>query len=504
MRSLSSIRPSIWSATSSSTAYPPLTADLRVDAAVVGGGITGLTTALLLLRQGLSVAIVEGDRIASSTTGYTTAKLSSLHGLSYATIADKHGEEAARLYGEANQVAIEAVVAFARDNNIACNLTRMPAFTYAESEEMADAVRGEAAIAGRLGLPASLVTDTGLPFPVLAAVRFENQAMFHPRRYCLGLAEVFAKQGGRLFERTSVHSIEPGDPHTLATAGGSVKATHVVQATQLPLYDPFGFFTANVASQSYGMAVRSDKAPPGMYLSAETPARSIRPFVDGDNRYLIIGGEGHRVAREADTTERYRALDAWARQTFGTPEPAFSWSAHDYLPSDGLPYIGRLTPEVDGLWMATGFKKWGLTNGTVAALILSDLIAGRANPWGSTFDSMRLKPKSSANKLLQRQADLAARSAGPPVTGTLPAEIGEVTAGSGKVFKSGTEKVAVYRDGEGAMHTFSAVCTHMGCEVAFNRAERTWDCPCHGSRFNMDGTVIHGPAVNDLKPFQGS
>lgn len=503
MGSLSSIGPSIWTATSATSEYPPLPADLTVDAAVVGGGITGLTTALMLLRQGLSVALLEADRIASSTTGYTTAKLSSLHGLSYAAIAEDHGEEAARLYGRANEAAIETVVGLARDNGIACDLVRMPAFTYAQTDEKADAVEREAAIAGRLGLPASLVAETGLPFPVSAAVRFDNQAMFHPRKYCLGLAEVFVKEGGRVFERTPVLSIEPG-PHTLATAGGSVKATHVIQATLLPLYDPLGFFTSNFPHQSYGMAVLCENPPPGLYLSAETPARTIRPLLDGNTSYLIVGGEGHKVAREPDTTERYKALTEWARRTFGTGEPAFAWSAHDYIPSDGLPYIGRLTPDAEGLWVATGFKKWGLTNGTAAALILSDLIAGKSNPWALAFDSLRLKPKPSAKKMLQHQAELAAQAGGPPVRGALPDEAGEVQPGEGKVVKAGGEKLAVYRDGEGALHTLSATCMHMACTVAFNKAERTWDCPCHGSRFDVGGRVVHGPAVYDLKPFQES
>ena len=505
MESLSAVGPSIWTASSPTTAYPPLSADRDADAVVVGGGITGLSTALLLLRQGLSVVLLEADRIAASTTGYTTAKLSSLHGLTFTTIADANGDDTARLYGRANEAAIETVVRLARDNGIECNLERMPAFTYAETEEMAGAIEREVETARRLGLPASLVNETDLPFPVKAAIRMDNQAMFHPRKYCIGLARAFAGEGGRLFERTPVLGIEPGSPHKVATAHGTITARHVIQATQLPFYDPFGFFTVNVPHQSYGLAVLFDQpAPRGMYLSAEAPTRSIRPFRDGERTYLILGGEGHKVAREPDTAQRYAALEEWASRTFGTGEPAYKWSAHDYIPSDGLPYIGKLAPDTEGLWIGTGFKKWGLTNGTAAALILNDLIAGRQNSWAPAFDSLRLKPKSSAGKMLQRQADLAGQAGAPPITGGWPGEADELAAGTGRVIKSGGQKLAVYRDGSGDFHNFSAVCTHMGCDVAFNIAERTWDCPCHGSRFDVNGRVVHGPAVRELKPFRAS
>jgi glycine/D-amino acid oxidase-like deaminating enzyme/nitrite reductase/ring-hydroxylating ferredoxin subunit len=503
MGSLPAVGPSIWTASSSATAYPSLPGDTTADAVVIGGGITGLTTALLLLRQGLNVVLLESDRIAASTTGHTTAKLSSLHGLTYASIAEVHGDDTARLYGLANEAAIETVVRLARDNDIECNIERMPAFTYAETEEMAGAIESEVATARRLGLPASLVNETDLPFPVKAAIRMDNQAMFHPRKYCIGLARAFTGAGGRLFERTPVLGIEPGPPHKVVAASGTVAARHVVQATQLPFYDPFGYFTVNVPHQSYGLAVLFDQpAPQGMYLSAEAPTHSIRPFRDGNWTYLILSGEGHKVAREPDTAQRYAALTEWAHRTFGTGEPSYAWSAHDYIPRDGLPYIGRLAPDTEGLWVATGFKKWGLTNGTVAALILSDLIAGRENPWTPAFDSLRLKPKSSAGKMLQRQADLAEQAQGPPITGEWPAEADELPAAGGRVIKSGGRKLAVYRDESGNFKTFSAVCTHMGCDVAFNTAERTWDCPCHGSRFDVNGRVIHGPAVHRLKPFR--
>jgi glycine/D-amino acid oxidase-like deaminating enzyme/nitrite reductase/ring-hydroxylating ferredoxin subunit len=499
MGSLTDVVQSIWTATSASTSYPRLEGEVKVDVAVVGAGITGITTALLLAREGSSVALLEADRVASSTTGNTTAKLTSLHGLTYASIAGEQGEEAAQLYGRANEAAIAKVAELSQAHGIACDFERMPAFTYTEDPDQVEKIQTEVTVARRLGLPATFVTETGLPFPVAAAVRFDNQAMFHPRKYCIGLAEVFAQEGGRIFERTPVTGIEEGNPSVLTAAAGTVVAGHVVQATQLPFHDPFGFFTSNFPNQSYGLAfATTERVPEGMYLSASPPNRSIRPYRDGPQSYLIIGGEGHKVARDADTSQRYETLVRWAQDRFGTGKPAFTWSAHDYLPVDGIPYVGRLTPDTDRLWVATGFKKWGLTNGTAAAMILADSIAGRENPWAETFDSLRLKPKP-VEKWLKKQADLKSHAEGSVQTVTPQLELA-LGPGEGRVIDTTErQKVAAYRDEEGRLHTHSAVCSHMGCQVAFNAAEKTWDCPCHGSRFDATGKPIHGPATGALK-----
>jgi glycine/D-amino acid oxidase-like deaminating enzyme/nitrite reductase/ring-hydroxylating ferredoxin subunit len=502
MGSLKDVGPSIWTATSSETSYRRLEGKLRVDVAVVGGGITGITTALLLLRDGASVALLEADRIASSTTGYTTAKLTSLHGLTYASIAQAHGEESALLYGQANEAAIRKVAELSQDHGIECDFERMPAYTYTEEPGLVEKIENEVAVTQRLGLPATLVTETDLPFELAAAIRFDDQAMFHPRKYCIGLAGLLAHEGGRIFELTRVTGIEDGKPSAVIAKTGTVYADHVIQATQLPFYDPFGFFTSNFPSQSYGLAYAAQENPPGgMYLSASLPTRSIRPYRDGAQSYLIIGGEGHKVARDADTAQRYAALTEWASENFGTGKPAFAWSAHDYLPADGVPYVGRLTPDSDRLWMATGFKKWGLTSATVAAIVISDAIAGRQNLWAKTFDSLRFKPKPTAKRWLQKQADLKqSYEADEPVKTVTPSEELALGLGEGEVIEtSEKEKVAAYRDDDGKVHTFSAVCSHMGCQVAFNTAEKTWDCPCHGSRFDSNGRVIHGPAANPLK-----
>ncbi len=497
MGSLHEVNRSIWVETTPETSYPALTQDLTVDVAIVGGGITGLSCALALIEQGATVGIVEAGHLASGVTGYTTAKLSSLHGLSYASIAEDHGEENARSYGEANEAAIEKVASIVSEAGIDCDFERMPAYTYTQDEQRVPEIEHEVEVARRVGLPASFVTETDLPYEIAAAVRFDNQAMFHPRKYCIGLARLLSDRGGKIFELSRAVEVKSG---SVRTDSARISAQHVIQATQLPIHDPGGFFAKASPVRSYAMAVATDNPVTGMYLSVDTPSRSIRTHREGEQAYLVLGGESHKVGQDPDTTQRYAALESWAEQTFGAGEPAFRWSAQDYSPADGVPYIGRLAPGTDGLWVATGFKKWGMTTGTAAGMILADLIQGRDNPWAATFDATRVKISVSAKKLLKENANVLKRFVSDRLAKLSAPQVENIQRADGGIVDVGGEKVAAYRDEDGNIHAVSPVCTHLACVVSFNKAEKSWDCPCHGSRFDIDGRVIQGPAVEDLSP----
>ncbi len=351
------------------------------------------------------------------------------------------------------------------------------------------------AAAQRLGLPASFTTQTDLPYEVAAAVRFDAQAQFHPRRYCLALVAAIPGDGSHVFERSRATGVDEGSPCVVRTEAGAVEADHVVLATHLPFLDRGGFFAKCHPSRSYALAARVDGgAPTGMYLSADSPTRSVRAALDDE--FVILGGEGHRVGEDPDTRRRYQALEAWARQHFSVRDVAYRWSAQDYTPVDGVPFVGRLLPGSRVL-VATGFNKWGMTNGTAAAVIMADLIAGRDNSWAEVFDATRLRSLASG-KLLTANMSTARHFIGDRLS-TLkvrPAE--ELRPGEGAIVSVGSRKVAAYRDDEGSLHAVSPVCTHQYCMVSFNTAERTWDCPCHGSRFTVDGQVLEGPAVEDL------
>ena len=431
---------------------PALDRDITADVVVVGAGIVGLTTAFLLEREGASVAVLEMRHVAAGATGYNTAKLSSLHGLAYTKLAKKLGRDKARTYGEANEAGIARVFELAEELGIDCDLTRKPNYTYAEDASDLDKVRQEADVAGELGLPASFVDELDLPFPVAGAVRFDDQAEFHPVKYADGLA---AALRGPLHERTRVTGIDGKRVNT--ARGARVSAEHVVVATHLSFLDRGLYFARCHPERSYVVAGKVSDPPAGMYLSTESPAHSIRAH----GEWLLVGGESHKTG-QADEGERYERLAAWARERFGL-EPELRWATQDQMPLDGVPYVGRHDPVSSGLWVATGFKKWGLAMGTAAAELLTAQIGGRDHAWAELFDPSRLRPLASGPTFVKENANVALRFVGDRVTN------------------------------RGAPR-----CTHLGCLLRWNGAEETWDCPCHGSRFAASGEVIEGPATRPL------
>jgi glycine/D-amino acid oxidase-like deaminating enzyme len=313
-------------------------------------------------------------------TGYTTAKVTSLHGLTYAKLTSTFGAEGARIYGEANQAGLELIARLVEELGLDCAFERLAAFTYTEDPQRVSAIEEEVEAAQQAGLPASFSSQIGLPFPVQGAVRVEDQAQFHPRRFCLGLAEAIDAGGGQVFERTRAVNIRPGALCTVHTEHGRLRAEHVVLATHLPFFDPAGLFAKTSPSRSYAALVTlADPAPPGMYLSADAATRSVRPLVNGASQ-AVLAGEEHKVGHGRDTRTYYDALEGWARERFPVRSVEHRWSAQDYLPADNVPYIGRMIPGYGRLHVATGFKKWGMTHSAVAAMLLRDEITGRPNP----------------------------------------------------------------------------------------------------------------------------
>jgi glycine/D-amino acid oxidase-like deaminating enzyme/nitrite reductase/ring-hydroxylating ferredoxin subunit len=494
---------SCWVATAASTEVrPPLTSrDVSAEAAVVGGGIVGLTTAVLLQRAGCSVVLLEAARSGQQVTGGSTAKVTSQHGLIYRYLTDRFGADAAGVYARSNQAALAWIAEQVSERNIDCDFERCAAYTYALSEEQAGAVEREVEAASSAGLPARLVREVNLPFPVRAAVCFDGQAQFHPVKYLNALAAEFLERGGRLHESSRVVDVEAGRPCTVVTSQGRVRADDVVVATNIPILDRGGYFGRAFPYRHLCIAAPVDKArvPEGMFISADRPTRSIRsaPWSD-TQRLMVFIGEAFPTGK-ADTEDKLRSIAAYAREHFGVTEPQFRWGNQDFYSADRIPYVGPVLPGVSQVRVATGFNAWGITAGTVAAMILSDDVLGERNEWAALYDSRRLGLRGGARELVGKNLDVAAswiaqRLQTPPEKAPASIRPGEAT-----VMKLRGKPAAAYRDQEGVLHMLDARCTHMGCHVRWNAAERSWDCPCHGSRFDVDGSILHGPAVRALR-----
>ena len=494
---------SVWIATTDEPGFAPLDQPTEVDVAVLGAGIAGLTTAVMLKNAGLRVVVLEADGVCRATTGHTTAKVSAQHGLTYDTLRSKFGEDGARAYAEANLAAVDLVEELIREHRIECDWERRPAYAYTEQDSQVSQIEKEVEAARQAGLPASYTEETDLPWPVKAAVRFDDQAQFHPRRYCLALARLIDGDGSAVFERTRALDVEDGSPCVVKTNRHDVRAAFVVLATHLPFLDRGAFFAKCHPEREYVVAASLEQpVPTGMYISVEQPTRSVRqhPFDGGE--LLILSGDSHKTGQDDDTEGHYAALEEFARERFAVRSVEYRWSTQDHMPVDQVPYIGRLRRGSDRLYVATGFKKWGMTSGTIAGVLISDQILGRENPWSDLFDPNRVKPLASAREFVKENVNVARRFVADRVTKRGSVSPEELAAGEGQVVSSRGRQIAVSREGDGQIHAVSARCTHMGCIVNWNPAERTWDCPCHGSRFAQDGQVIEGPAVDPLEPIE--
>jgi nitrite reductase/ring-hydroxylating ferredoxin subunit len=349
-----------------------------------------------------------------------------------------------------------------------------------------------------IGLAGELTRETDLPFAVAGAIRVDDQAQFHPLEYLAGLAARIRGDGSHVFEETRATGVTTGEPCVVTTDMGRVLAAQVVVATQLPFLDRGLFFAKAHPQKSFAVSGEIDeaRAPRGMYISIDDPTRSLRSAPSAEaGRHLIVGGESRRLGEE-DDEQAYRALEELMRAEFGV-EAERRWSAHDYVPVDGLPYIGRLRRGEPNVFVATGFAKWGLTKATIAARIITDAIVGRPNEAARLYDAQRVTPRASARSLVTENAHVARRLVGDRAR---PRPDGSsLGPGEGAIVREGHRHHAVYRDESGAAHVLSARCPHLGCLVAWNEADREWECPCHGSRFAGEGDLLQGPATTGLE-----
>lgn len=474
---------SIWSKTTEPSERAPLSGDLTAEAAVIGGGMAGILTAYFLQQRGIKTVVLDAGRIGGGQTKNTTAKITAQHGLIYHKLLQSFGEEKARQYASANQLAIAAYRGLISENKIACHFENLPAFLYSthETEEL----EREALAAAQLGIAAELTTATALPFPVAGALKFSEQAQFHPLEFLYAIAKKLT-----VFEHTRAKGV---DCDRIATDNGTVTAKHIVFACHYPFLNVPGYFFARMHQErSYVLALENAARLDGMYLGVGGDSLSFR----NSGGQLLLGGGGHRTG-ENRAGGRYASLREQAKLFWPKSFEAAHWSAQDCMPLDSVPYIGQFSSSSAGWYVATGFQKWGMTSSMVSAMLLSDQIAGIENPNAPVFSPQRFSPSASAKAFLadslQAVAGLSRQVFTPP-----RAALEALPNGHGGVVEHEGQKVGVYRDEDGALWVVSTRCPHLGCQLEWNPDEKSWDCPCHGSRFDYKGVLIDGPAQENL------
>jgi glycine/D-amino acid oxidase-like deaminating enzyme/nitrite reductase/ring-hydroxylating ferredoxin subunit len=489
---------SLWLDRPPRTHRPGLEGDETADVAVVGGGIAGAAAALFLAERGASVALVEARQVAGAVTGNSTAKVTALHERPYSQIRARVGAEAARAYARLNLDGVGLAETLVERHGIECGLERAPNHLYTESDDAVSEIEEEADAAVAAGLPVTLVDDAGLPFPIRVAARLEDQLQLDSAALTEGIARAAEAAGARVYEGSRVRSIAHGRPCCVSLEnGGTLRSEHVVLATQMPLLDRGLFFARLRPQASYAVAAPVAAAPPGMYLGIGSELRSIRSHAAEDGkRHVIVGGEGHKVG-QADGAERYRRLASWLGERFAAGAVSHRWSAHDLMSPDELPMIGELAPPWPRVVVATGFSKWGLAAGLAGAELLARSLTGERDERLDVFKPARLHPRAELTDLVKENANV-----GLAFTAGRLKRAGRrnLAPGEGQIVGEGLNQVAECRDREGTPHRLSARCTHLGCIVSWNSGDATWDCPCHGSRFAADGTVLNGPASAPLGP----
>lgn len=496
---------SLWQDTATVPSYAPLARDAEADVVIVGAGIAGLSVGYQLVCAGKSVVILDDGGIGCGETERTTAHLSSALDDRFLKLEKLHGAAQARLAAESHAAAIDEIERIARAEKIECDFLRLDGYLFSESADERDALENECEAAHRAGLDqVEMLTEAPVPgIKTGPALRFPRQGQFNPLKYLNGLAAAITRRGGRIFCQTHVDEVHGGSPVRVVTAAGfTVTASAVVVATNVPINDRVVIHTKQSPYRSYVIAaqVAAGTVPAVLFWDTADPYHYVRlqtGAADGSHDVLIVGGEDHKTGQADDAVTRYARLEAWARTRFAILEVTHRWSGQVIEPVDGIAFIGRNPSDLPNVFIATGDSGHGMTHGTIAGLLLRDLVLGRPNQWEALYDPARVTA-SAAGEFVRENLNMAAQY----TDWLTPGEAGsvdQVPRNSGSIVRDGLSKLAVYRDGDGAVQTCSAVCPHLGGLVRWNSNEKCWECPVHGSRFDRFGKVLNGPAIADLE-----
>ncbi|MGX9135103.1 FAD-dependent oxidoreductase [Rummeliibacillus sp. JY-2-4R] len=494
---------SFWTDSTDLPEFPKLDSDIQVDVVIVGGGITGITAAYLLVNKGVKVAIVEANKLLNGTTGHTTAKITAQHDLIYDELINKMGINKARLYYEANMEALNFIKKTIDQHQIDCDFSTQDAYMYSTTDEYKEKIQKELKAYERLNIDGELVDTIPLDIKVENALIMKNQAQFHPLKYLKHLVQNITEKGGLIFENTVAENVDTGtSPTVLTRDGAKVTADCVLACSHFPFYEGLGLYSTRMyANRSYALAAKTkSKFPGGIFISADTPTRSLRSVtINGEDMVLIVG-ESHKTGQGIDTMKHYEALENFGQQVFGLEKIPYRWSAQDLTTLDKVPYIGEITSGQPNILIATGYRKWGMTNGTAAALLLSDIVLGEKNRFKKLYTPSRFYVNPSLKTFFVENANVVSQliKGKLQMTNLNPSMLPN---DSGAIISIEGERKGAYKDTEGKLHIVDTTCTHIGCEVEWNSGERTWDCPCHGSRFSYTGEVVEGPAEKPLQKY---
>lgn len=487
----------LWSEPAAARLHPSLQGEVRADVAIVGAGIAGMTAAFLLQRRGARVAVIEAREVAGGESCHTSGHLTAVQDTAWSEIAARFGAERAGLLARAGRDAIDTVEDLCERLRIACDFARVPGHLFTESQGDLRRLEREARAASAAGFSVDLLDEAPLPFRTAGALRYADQAVFHPVRFVRGLAAAFVERGGQIFTRSRVLEVIDGRPCAVVAEQGRVVASQVIVATDAPISSRFLVHAKISPYRTYVVTAPISDPLAGLFWDMAEPYHYIRSYTAQQGELLLVGGEDHRVGAVVDTERCYDRLIAWTEPRFATSVQG-GWSGQVNEPADGLPFIGRNALSFH-VYVATGFSGTGLVNGVIAATMLSDELSGTDHPLRRALAATRVRPLAQAREVVVHNAETARWLVGDRIAP--PSEVRsleEVPAGQGRIVRLGKERLAVFRDDDGGLHALSPVCTHAGCYVHWNDGERSWDCPCHGSRFDTAGAVIHGPATRPL------
>ncbi|MFS0751633.1 FAD-dependent oxidoreductase [Oceanobacillus sp. 1P07AA] len=498
---LSSAEP-LWRKNVDLPKFDKLNESVKTDVCVVGGGITGITTAYLLAKEGVKVILIDADNILNGTTGHTTAKITEQHGLIYDELIKNLGEEVALKYNQAAKEANDFIKNTIQQFDISCGYEEQDAYLYTNDYYYVDKIENEFKAYNTLDIKGELVDKLPIELPIKKGLLMPGQAQFHPLKYLQFLLHDAINNGLEVYEHTVAMEVERNKHTTVITKDDHrITCNYVVSASHFPFHDDEGlYFTRMYAERSYVIAGKTNSKINGMYINVESATRSVRSVTIDNEDYIVIAGENHRAGQGKSSIAHYEELQSFAKKYFDIDHIAYRWSAQDLTTLDKLPYIGPITDGDPSILIATGYRKWGMTNGTLAANVLASYILKHENNrYRELLSPSRFKADPMIKNLFTVNANTAKEFIKGKFSFTDNTKIDDLNQDEATITHNKGIRIGVYKDNQDNIYSVDTTCTHLGCEVNWNQEDRTWDCPCHGSRYNYTGEVIEGPAKQSLK-----